>query len=216
MDIKELTAYFSQFVTPERFQKIQELVTFRTNQVAVALEDVYQDHNVSAIMRSCDAFGVQNVYCVTGRNKLRVKNAIASGATKWLTVAEYQTASECIAALKKQDYKIVATSPHALMHLSEVPVDQKVVLFFGTELEGLTQQILHVADYHVKIPMFGFTESLNVSVSVALCLYDLTSRLRNSKLDWQLTQQEQEQLVFDWLKASVERSDLLEQKFNSQ
>lgn len=212
-NIKKLTAYFKQFVTPERIGKIEQLVKLRTSKISVALEDVYQDHNIGAILRSCDAFGVQNIHCITGRNNVAVKNAIASGATKWLTVSDYRTTSECIAELKSKNYKIVATSPHATMELSELPVDQKLVFFFGTEKEGLKQETLEKADYQIKIPMFGFTESFNVSVSVALCLYDITTRLRNSKTAWQLTQQQQEQLILDWLKASVDRPDLLEGKF---
>lgn len=208
---EQLINHFSTFVTPERFEKIKQLVTQRTRLVTIALEEPHKTQNTGAIVRSCDAFGVQDMHAITGRNQLAVKNAIASGATKWLSVYQYQTSAQCMQNLKQKGYQLVATSPHATTTLQEIPVDKPIALFFGTEKEGLSQEILSAVDSTVKIPMFGFTESFNVSVSVALCLYQITTMLRSSDINWQLSEREQEQLILDWLKASVERPDLIEQ-----
>lgn len=213
MNTQTLIEYFSKFVTPSRLKKINELVKQRTRHLVIGLEDVYQSHNTGAILRSCEAFGVQDVYCITDRNQLNVNQAVASGAAKWLDILQYDNAQDCITQLKKQGYQIVATSPHAIMPLSELSIDKKTVLFFGTEQEGLTEELCDAADQQVCIPMYGFTESFNVSVSVALCLYELTKRLRASDIAWQLTEQEQEELTLDWLRESVERPDLLEERF---
>lgn len=211
-----LIDYLSKFVTEQRREKIQRIASLRTRHITVALEDLYQSHNAGAIVRSCEAFGVQDIHCITGRNTFAVKNAISSGATKWLNINQYETAQHCIEQLKQKDYVIVATSPHATCSLEELPLDQKVALFFGTELEGLTQKTIDQADRLVKIPMYGFTESFNVSVSVALCVYALVRRLRLSDLPWQLSTGEQSQLMLDWLEQSVERADLLKQRFLSE
>jgi tRNA (guanosine-2'-O-)-methyltransferase len=213
MNNKPLITYLSQFVTPDRLAKIQTLVALRTRYITVALEDVHQSHNASAIVRSCEAFGLQDIHCVTGKNKFDVKNTVASGASKWLTLQEHKTSQDCIASLKQAGYKIVATSPHATKTLEAINLDQKIALLFGTEQEGLTQQTIDQADELIKIPMSGFTESFNVSVSVALCVYSLSTRLRASDVVWQLNQQEQEILLLEWLKKSIERSDLLEKRF---
>lgn len=218
---KELLKYLSQYVTSQRLHKINELVKVRTRHVTVALEDVYQSHNAGAVVRSCDGLGIQDVHCIMQRNSFNINKGIAKGASKWLDFFNYQqdgseseSATEhCVETLKKKGYKIVATSPHAVLPLSELPLDNKLAFFFGTEEEGLTQEAVDSADYVVKIPMYGFTESFNVSVSVALCLYDVMARLRNSDIKWQLSEKEQQDLVLDWVRASLEHSEALEKEF---
>ena len=142
------------------------------------------------------------------------------GASKWLTVNRYtiqptgQSATlECIQTLKQQGYTIVATSPHGTKTLNQLPLDSKIALMFGTEDEGLTPQALAAADQLITIPMYGFVESFNVSVSVALCLYDLTTRLRSSDISWKLSEEEIVELELVWLKAAVDRGDILEREF---
>jgi len=221
---KELLEHLCQYVTSERLHKINELVKVRTRHITVALEDVYQSHNAGAIVRSCDGLGIQDVHCIMQRNSFNINKGIAKGASKWLDFFNYQqdgseseSATEhCVETLKKKGYKIVATSPHALLPLSELPLENKLAFFFGTEEEGLTQEAVDSADYVVKIPMYGFTESFNVSVSVALCLYDVMNRLRKSSIKWGLSQSEQDVLVLDWVRSSIERADILEKLFLQQ
>lgn len=210
---QKLISYFSQFVTEKRFQKIKALVEQRTQHITVALEEPHKSHNTSAILRSCDAFGVQDIHCITGRNKMAINDAIASGASKWLSLQQYQTSMECMQALKKKGYTLVATSPHAKKSLHDLSVSKPVALFFGTEKEGLTDQVLDAVDTTIAIPMYGFTESFNVSVSIALCLYQLTTAMRNTNINWQLTKEQKDQVIIEWLKASVDRPELLESRF---
>jgi tRNA (guanosine-2'-O-)-methyltransferase len=217
----ELISFFSQYVTANRFTRIQEVVQRRTRYITIALEDVYQSLNAGAIVRSCESMGIQDMHCIMYGNQFVVKKDIDQGASKWLSLYEYRNTSPevqtptaaCINTLKKNGYKIVATSPHAVMTLSEIPIDQKLALLFGTELMGLTNESMECADYLVKIPMYGFSESFNVSVSVALCLYDFTTRLRASSINWHLSQQEQDTLILDWVRQSIDKPDLLEDEF---
>lgn len=224
MDIetkKELLHYFDQFVTKKRKEKILATLPLRTRHVAVALEDIFQSANTSAIMRTCDALGVQDVHCIEGRNPLDVNKGIALGASKWLTLDRYRgeadgvnnPTEECLGALKKQGYKVVATSPHATKSLHELPVQDKTVFLFGTEDQGLTELAIQLSDDVIEIPMYGFVESFNVSVSAGLCLYDFTTRLRASTVPWQLTPEEQLDLELDWVRNSVENADAHERRF---
>ena len=223
MNIKiknELLRYFAQFVTKNRQEKIKKMLPLRTRHVAIALEDIYQSSNTSAILRTADGLGVQDVHCIEGRNPFGVNNGISLGAAKWLTVDRYRTEEnetnnptrECIDSLKKDGYKIIATSPHATTSLSELPIEDKTAFFFGVEDEGLTEEAIDLADEVIKIPMYGFVESFNVSVSVALCLYDFTTRLRNSDINWKLTEEELLDLEIDWMRNSVENADALERR----
>ncbi len=218
---KELLHYFAKFVTKNRQEKIKKILPLRTRRVAVALEDIYQSSNTSAILRTCDGLGVQDVHCIEGRNPFDVNAGISLGAAKWLTVDRYRTeenqtnnaTQECIESLKKEGYKIVATSPHATKAISDLPVEDKTMFLFGVEDEGLTEQAIDLADEVVEIPMYGFVESFNVSVSVALCLYDFTRRLRSSGISWELSEEEQLDLEIDWMRNSVENADALERRF---
>lgn len=224
MDIKtkkELLKYFGQFVTKNRQEKIKKTLLLRTRQVGVVLEDIYQSSNTSAILRTCDALGVQDVHCIEGRNPFDINKGISLGAAKWLTIDRYRTeenetnnpTKECIDALKEEGYKIIATSPHATKSLAELPVSDKTMFLFGTEDQGLTEEAIDSADDIIAIPMYGFVESFNVSVSAALCLYDFTTRLRNSEVDWQLSEDELLDLEIDWMRNSFENADAHERRF---
>ncbi len=219
-DKKNLLAYLYTFLTEDRQKKIKKNLLDRTRYITVLLEDMHQSHNVAAVMRSCDGLGVQDIHCVEHENTLEIKKNIAMGASKWLTVHRYKSAEpgksatlSCIEKLKKSGYTIVATSPHGKKTLSQLPLNSKIALMFGTEDEGLSKDALDAADELMTIPMYGFVESFNVSVSVALCLYDLTSRLRVLDVDWKLSAEEQAALELIWLKAAVDRGDILEREF---
>jgi len=220
---KELIDYFSQHISENRKELIEKLLTARTRRITVVLEDVYQSLNASAVLRSCDGFGVQDVHFVEQRNAgVEIKKNISMGTAKWLTIHKHtqqngKTALHNLSTqLKQQGYSLVATSPHATDTLETLSLDSKVALLFGTEDEGLTQEAFALADKTVKIPMFGFAESFNVSVSVALCLYALTTRLRSNNKDWQLSLQEQEALRLEWYKNSVRNAEIYEREFLSK
>lgn len=198
-----IITYFEPFLTPYKWQHILEILALRTRFLTVMLEDIYQPHNASAILRSAECFGVQDVHIVEQEYQYRVSRDIARGAAQWLTLQRYTDTQVCLMQLQAAGYKIVATSlrPGA-MTLAELPLTEKLVLCFGTEQKGLTNQLHEAADYWLKIPMMGFTRSFNVSVSAALCLYECTGRLRHSQAAWGLTEPEKQDLQLEWILKS--------------
>ena len=215
---KDLIAYLRRFVTEERFQKFQDNIRFRTRYITIALEDIYQPHNASAVLRTCDCFGIQNVHIIENRNKYEVNPDVALGASKWLDLFRYQgddhNTAACLSKLKQQGYRIVATTPHKDDYIPEtLPLNQKTALVFGTELAGLTPVALEMADDFIRIPMVGFTESLNISVSAAIFIQTLTNRLRASGIEWQLSGQEKDEVLLNWLMQSVSRSEKIVRGF---
>nr|WP_299338836.1 RNA methyltransferase [Allomuricauda sp.] len=200
----DLLTYLEGFLTEGRKQRFLEVLSLRTRFLTVAIEDVFQMHNTSAVLRSCDAFGVQDVHVVEDRFGKRLDKNIAVGAEQWVDVNRYQTTSECIDKLKGNDYQIIATSPHNdSCLLSEFTIERKTALFFGTEKEGLSEEVLEKADGFLKIPMVGFSESLNISVSAGIILQELTQKLRDSSLNWQLSDIEVLEKQLDWTKKSI-------------
>ncbi|WP_353087070.1 RNA methyltransferase [Flavobacterium sp.] len=199
-----LLAYLEGFLTEERKEKFQKILASRTNHITIAMEDVYQLHNTSAVMRSCEVFGVQQLHVIEQKFGKRIDREIAMGAQKWVDVQRYNSVTSCIEKLRSQGYQIIATTPHndsCLLH--EFDISQRSALFFGTEKEGLSPEILAQADGFLKIPMVGFTESLNISVSAAIVIQDLTSRLRQSEIAWSLTPEERLHYRMQWTQNSI-------------
>jgi len=215
----DIVEYLSGFVTPERLQTMERVIRNRTRYITIALEDIYKSHNASAVLRTCECFGIQDVHIVENKNSYTVNPDVALGASKWLNLNKFKkdefNTPEAISDLRSSGYRIVATT------LSEdaVPLEDfnlergKLALFFGTELTGLTQQMISEADEHLKIPLYGFTESFNISVSAAIILHYLTCNLKNSDIPWHLSPDEIYQLKYSWLMNSIKKADLLEKKF---
>jgi tRNA (guanosine-2'-O-)-methyltransferase len=204
-----LIAELSSHINPARLAKMVQYAQERTNYITVVLEDIHQSHNISAVLRSCDCFAVQEAHIIESAHKYKVNESISRGADKWLNIYKYNqkhvnNSLICIKKLKQQGYKIVATTPNKNdMYIHEVPLDNKIALLFGTEETGLSSTALEQADYFAKIPMYGFTESFNISVSAAIALYDLVMRLRNSDINWKLTPEELIDLQLTWVKKST-------------
>ncbi len=216
-----LIAYLENFISDNRKELFDHIIEYRTRYITVALEDIYQSHNASAVLRTCDCFGIQDVYIVENKNKYSVNPEVTIGSDKWLSLKKYNKSKnnslKAIDDLRKKGYRIVATTPHQddteLKNFDILP--GKVALFFGTELQGLTDNILQNADEFLKIPMYGFTESYNISVSAALILHTLTEKMRASVIEWQLTEEEKIEVKRTWLKRSIRNSDLIEKEFIS-
>ncbi|MBO0322453.1 RNA methyltransferase [Muricauda sp. CAU 1633] len=199
-----LLTYLETYLTEERKQRFLDVLQNRTRWLTVALEDVYQMHNTSAIIRSCDVFGVQDVHAVENRFGKRLDKNIAMGAEQWVDVYRYQTTSECLDKLKSDGYQIIATTPHDNSQLlPDFYPKTKTALFFGTEKEGLSEEVMQRADGFLKIPMAGFSESLNVSVSAAIIIQELAKKVRDSSLDWPLSDIELLEKRLDWTKKSI-------------
>lgn len=215
----KLLKHLSSFVTPKRLELFNAVIENRTNYVTVVLEDIFQPQNASAVLRTCDCFGIQNVHIIENRNEFEVDKEVAMGSSKWLTLHKYHRKKDnslhTIKMLRKKGYRIVATSPHLNdQELHEFDIDKgKTAFVFGSELPGISDVILQEADEYVKIPMFGFTESFNISVSAAIILHHITLKLRNSTTDWQLTEEEKENLKIQWLRNSIKSSRLIEKEF---
>ena len=212
---KELIKYLGQIITPERNKLINENVKNRTRYMTVVLEDIFQPHNASAVLRSCDCFGVQDIHIIENENEYNINPDVTKGSTKWLDLHKYNSESNntlsTINKLKEQGYRIIATSPHYDdVNLEDFDVTKgKFALMFGSEGPGLSKIALDNADEFMKIPMYGFTESFNISVSAAIILHHLSLKLREKNINYSLSELEEEDVILEWLKRSIKKSDMI-------
>lgn len=203
IDIK-LLEHLEGYLTAQRKEKFERVLEQRTKHFTVATEDVYQLHNTSAVIRSCDVFGIQEVNIIEEQNTKRIDREIAMGSQKWVDLNRYHSVNEAIKDLKQKGYQIVATTPHENDSLLETfDVSKKSCFFFGREMSGLSQEVIDNADCFLKIPMIGFTESLNISVSAAIILQHVTTKLKQSNVNWHLTKEEQLEKRLDWCKKTI-------------
>ncbi|MEO0867129.1 MAG: RNA methyltransferase [Cyanobacteria bacterium J06642_11] len=216
--IQRLTDYLGNFLTPQRKATIDRVLSYRTPYITVALEDIHTSQNAGAVLRNCDSFGIQNVHIIEQTTSFKVNLNVTRGCQKWLSVHRYANQQGntvgCITTLKTQGFTIFATTPHdSGLELPNLPLDTPVALLFGNELDGLSATALAQADYDLKIPMYGFSESFNISVSTALCLQNICDRLRQSSIPWQLSQTQQQQLRLQWYRNSCKNLKHLETTF---
>lgn len=216
---KALTAYLEGFVSERRRGRLHEVLAERTKHITLVLEDVYQSHNFSAVLRSADIFGIQDVHFIENRNNYKISEDVSMGSTQWLTLNRYQqhenNTKACLSNLKEKGYKIVATSLHQnSVSLEQLDVSRPFAMVFGTELTGITKDVEEMADEFVKLPMYGFTESFNISVCAALCMHSLSTRIRKDVPDYHLNDSEKEDLYLEWLKASIRKQELIVKEFD--
>ena len=213
----KLLDHLETYLTGERIERFETVLSQRTKHFTVATEDVYQLHNTSAVLRSCDVFGIQEINVIEARKGKRIDREIAMGSQKWVDVNRFTNTNDCMAYLKQSGYQIVATTPHkddCLLH--DFDVTKKSCFFFGTEAEGLSDDVLNKADCYLKIPMVGFTESLNISVSAAIILQYVTTKLKQTDLHWRLTESELMEKRMDWVKKSIKSHDKIIKRFYEQ
>ncbi len=208
---------FAQYITKERREIIKKNARERTRFVSVVLEDIDQAHNISAVLRSADCFGIQDVHIIEDKHRFVVHEEIAKGAAQWLSLHRYREQANnteyCFEQLRAEGYRIVATTPHEEdMFIDALPLDQKVALVFGTEQKGLSSYVLEQADAYVKIPLYGFTESLNISVCAGIALYELTHRLRASSTQWRLSDEEVVDLQLEWLSSTTHWGEKIKER----
>jgi tRNA (guanosine-2'-O-)-methyltransferase len=178
------------------------------------MEDVFQLHNTSAVMRSCEVFGIQELNVIEQKFGKSIDKEIAMGAEKWVDINRFSSIQDCITNLKGKGYQIIATTPHndsCLLH--EFDITKPSALFFGTERDGLSDEVMQQADGFLKIPMVGYTESLNISVSAAIIIQDVTNRLRQSDINWQLSEEEVLEKRLDWTRKSIKDIEFIERKY---
>jgi len=208
MNKEEILVELHKFLKPQRIERFEEVLANRTKHFTVAVENIFQSHNASAVMRTCDCFGVQDLHVIANQNQYELSKDVAMGAEKWVDMHSYyekeNNTQDCIDALKSQGFQIVATTPHTNdVLLPDFDVTKKSAFFFGTEISGLSDIVLDQADAFVRIPMYGFTESYNISVSAALVLHDVVNRLKKSKVDWTLSEQDLMDKRIDWAVKSL-------------
>jgi len=208
-----LIDFLSELVTEERLDTFMKVLNNRTRYITVVLEDLFQSHNASAVLRSCDCFGIQDVHMIENKFSYSLNRDVSLGSAQWLSLFRYNKKEnntlDAIKELKKQGYRIVATTPHTNdTVLEDLDLNRgKIALLFGSELPGLSDIAMENADEFVKINMRGFTESFNISVSAAICLYELTKKLRTSSIEWGLSDEEEKKLLLEWLRISIKDSD---------
>lgn len=210
----------SKYLTEPRWDLIQKVIENRTQYLTLVLEDIYQSHNAAAAIRSCDGFGIQDIHVIENRNKLILKNTtVSKGADKWMNFFYYNTPNAnnteiCIQTLKQKGYRIAATAlGKQSLTLDQVPLDQPLAIMIGTEKDGLTDTACQLADCFIELPMYGFTQSYNLSVCAALTLHSLTHRLRQSNIPWQLSPNSKRQVLLTWLHRCINHCDELAQNF---
>ena len=210
----EYLHFLENILTDNRKEKFLKVLQERTNHFTVVVEDVFQMHNASAVMRSCEVFGVQNLNVIEQRYGKSIDKEIAMGAQKWVDIHSFDSVGNCIDTLKNKGYQIIATTPHTEdCLLDHFDISKPSAFCFGTEKEGLSEEIMQKADGFLKIPMVGFTESLNVSVSAAIILQNLTNRLRNSDIPWQLTEDQILEKRLDWARKSIKDIKRIEARY---
>jgi tRNA (guanosine-2'-O-)-methyltransferase len=211
---ESLLNYLESIITAQRKERFLKVLAQRTNFLTVVAEDVFQMHNASAIVRSCDVFGIQQLHLIADRFGNRIDKNIAVGAQQWVDVKQYNSSKECIGLLRNNGYRIVATAPSGkAINLNEYRLVGKTALIFGTEKEGLSTEVLETADDIIQIPMTGFSESLNVSVSAAIILQVLSAQLRKSEFTWHLSEDEIVEKRLDWAKKTIKNSDQIIERY---
>jgi len=171
-------------------------------------------HNTNAVMRRCEVFGIQEVHVIEQKYGKKIDSEIALGAQKWVDIHRFATNQDCITDLRSKGYQIIATTPHENdCELEDFDITKPAALFFGTEKYGLSEDVLNQADGYLKIPMVGFTESLNISVSAAIILQNLSTRLRHSSIPWQLKEAELLEKRIDWTRKSIKDIDFVTQRY---
>jgi len=213
MNIEQQIEYLKSFITEKRWDRFHSILQQRTRYITIVLEDVFQGHNSAAVLRSCDCFGIQDIHFIENRNEFKPNEEVSMGSSQWLNIYRYREKNSnnteiCYQTLKQKGYRIVATSPHIKsISIQELSIDKPLALVFGAEKEGLSEYALSNADEWIYIPMYGFTESFNISVSAALCMYELNRRLRTSNIPYQLSEQEKQEILLQWLKNSIKDAD---------
>ncbi len=217
-DKKAFYRFLMKHMTGDRVRRFEEVLKFRTRFITLAAEDVYQERNASALIRTADCFGVQDVNIIENYNQYKISTSIAGGADKWVDVhlftGERNNSEQCIISLKEKGYRVVASSPHRTRVTPDMlDLDRPVAIFLGGEKKGISGTISGLADEFMGIPMLGFTESFNLSVAGALILSVLTRRLHDSPVSWQLNEDEKDELRIQWALASIHRSEKLIEKY---
>ena len=213
----ERMAYMSQFLTEERVEVLRRTLASRTRYMTILTENTFHPQNASALVRHCEAVGLQDLHTVETRCKFNPNVNIVRGTDKWVDITRHESTEEAISSLKGAGYRLVATTPHRESCTPETFDVAKgpFCLVFGTEHAGVSDEIIEAADEYLRIPMCGMVESLNVSASAAILIYMLSQRMRlTPSIDWALKEEDAREMLFRWVMSSVKDSErILERQF---
>ena len=218
-ELRERIDYLSSFLLESRIDTLTRALDMRTDYITVMTENMFHAQNASAIVRHCEAFGVQNIHTVEELCPFLPTLNIALGTDKWIDINRHATTADAVKSLRTRGYRIIATTPH---HKSCTPETfdvkkGKFALVFGTEKTGVSDEILAQADEFLQIPMCGMVDSLNVSASAAILIYMLSQRMRVECDDWHLSEEKYARTLYDWYRFAVRDSEaLLELKYGSK
>ena len=213
----ERTEYMKGFLTEERIEVLRRTLNERTRYMTILTENTFHPQNASALVRHCEAFGLQDLHTVETRCKFNPNVNIVRGTDKWVDITRHDSTEEAIKTLKGAGYRLVATTPHRESCTPETFDVEKgpFCLVFGTEHAGVSDEIIEAADEYLRIPMCGMVESLNVSASAAILIYMLSQRMRLSpSIDWRLMEDDAREMMFRWVMSSVKDAErILERQF---
>lgn len=214
--------YLSGFINEERRERLRNILEQRTRHITVVLEDIYQPQNASAVVRTCECLGIQELHVIENRHEYRLNPAVVQGASKWIDLLQHNRAGQdntraCIEGLKQRGYRIIAMDPApGGKTVEQLDIGDRLALCFGSEEPGLSATLQDLADETVRIPIHGFTQSYNLSVSAGISLYTLVTALRNSDVDWQLEERDTTDLYIKWLAQSTPAGEQLLENYLKQ
>lgn len=213
-DLAKTYEYLKQFLTEERLRKIEHFAPESSDFVLPVLEDVYQFRNAAAIVRSVEACGFHKVVALQEENNFEPNLKVTKGADTWVEVEKLPRNMESFQKIKDKGYKIVVVSlENNAKMLPEYEITEPIALVFGTEMEGVSQEILDFADETLAIPMYGFTRSFNVSVAASLCMYELKQKLIKSDIDYKLNDEKLLRMKIRWAVNSIKSGEQIVAKY---
>jgi tRNA (guanosine-2'-O-)-methyltransferase len=215
---KSVVEHLTQFVSKKRLVRMNQVLSMRTNFITVVLEDIHKPHNASAVIRSCECFGIQKLHIIENTSQYEVNNSVTQGASDWVDIARYKNGEfntpACYQALRDTGFCLVATTLRDYdCDISDLIPDRPLAVVFGDEESGLSDYAIDNADVRTIIPMYGFTQSFNLSVSAAIVLHNLIPKLHSMDVDWRLAEAELLDLRYRWLKSAVSQSEVIERRF---
>lgn len=217
--------YLGKYITPHKKAAIERVLSQRTRFFTVVLEDIFKPHNASAVLRTCDCFGIQDIHLIEKTDTYKINPFVTRGASQWVDLHKHFTpegsaVDQCFGRLRYEGYAIYGTSPATdSLSIHDLPLipNQKVALVFGNEHEGISEEVKSKVDGLVHIPMRGFTESFNISVSASIFLYELMKRANEMEIpDFHLSDQDRAELRLRWYKDIVPHADIHERHFLQQ
>jgi tRNA (guanosine-2'-O-)-methyltransferase len=216
---KLLSEHLARFISDHKKDFVEKVLDQRTRHITMVLEDIYQSQNASAVIRTCECMGIQDVHIIENDSKYTVNRRVLKGSYKWVDLIRHKgkhrnNTEACFEQLRAKGYRIAATDPSPEgVSIHDVSVDDKIAIVMGNELHGTSSYALDHADMKVNIPMYGFTESLNISVSAAICLNSLVRTLHQQAQNWQLTDAEKDEIRLRWFRKMVRNAEIMEKEF---